>query len=276
MNRNNWRIFHDLGSNKMVFMPHGLDQMFGVDRTTPECSILPPMQGMVARAVLGTAEGRRRYLERMSQLYTSVFHVGAILRRVDELSAVIHPVIAASDSQAARRQEQAVQGLKSRITRRDESLRQQFAALATRPAFDTNGVMRLSGWRPKTQSGTAAHRQEEGPGGVPLLYVTAASGNTIASWRTRVLLDPGSYRFEGRVRTRDVRPGSGEAGAGAGLRISGGTVASGLTGTTDWRRVVYPVRVTEGGADVEFVCELRASRGEVWFDTSSLMAVRLR
>jgi spore coat protein H len=276
MNRNNWRIFHDLGSNKMVFMPHGLDQMFGVDRTTPECEILPPMQGMVARAVLGTAEGKRRYLERMGQLYADVFHVDALLRRVDEINAVVHPALVAADPHAARRHDQAVQWLKSRITRRDESLRQQLADLATRPTFDTNGVMRLARWRPKTQSGTPAHRQEEGPGGVPLLYLTAASANTIGSWRTRVLLEPGSYRFEGRIRTREVRPGSGEAGAGASLRISRGTVASGLTGTTDWRRFVYPVRVSEGGADVEFVCELRASKGEAWFDTSSLMVVRLR
>jgi spore coat protein H len=276
MNRNNWRVFHDRAANKMVFIPHGLDQMFGVDRATPECPILPPMQGMVARAVLGTPDGRRRYFERMTQLYSDVFHARALVQRVDDLAAVIRPVIVASDPQAARRHDQAVQWLKSRIARRDESLRQQLGALATRPAFDSNGTMRLTGWTPgKTQSGNAAHRQEQGPDGVSLLYITAASANTVASWRTRVVLDPGNYRFEGRIRTREVRIGSGEP-AGARLRISRGTAPSGLAGTTDWRRFVYPVRVAEGGPEVEFVCELRASRGEAWFDTSSLMVVKLR
>jgi spore coat protein H len=276
MNRNNWRVFHDLSQNKMVFIPHGLDQMFGVDRTSPDCSILPRMEGMVARMVLGNAEGRRRYLERLSQLYADVFHAEALLHRVDELAAVIRPVIAVADPQAARYHEQAVRGLKSRIARRDESLKQQLAALATRPAFETNGVMHLAGWRPKTRSGTPVHGQEAGADGVPSLHLAASGGNMIASWRTRVLLDPGSYRFEGKIRTRDVRPNSGEVGAGAGLRISAGTAAQGVSGTTEWRRCVYPVRVSEGGSDVEFVCELRASRGEAWFDTASLVVVRLR
>jgi spore coat protein H len=52
MNRNNYRVFHDLDSNKMVFLPHGLDQMFGQWRSRPESPITPMMKGVVARAVI--------------------------------------------------------------------------------------------------------------------------------------------------------------------------------------------------------------------------------
>ena len=48
MNKNNYRVYHDPDSNKMVFIPHGLDQMFGVERASPSMSIRPPMQGLVA------------------------------------------------------------------------------------------------------------------------------------------------------------------------------------------------------------------------------------
>ena len=44
------------GSGKMVFMPHGMDQMF----YQPESSLFPELKGVVAKAVLETAEGRRR------------------------------------------------------------------------------------------------------------------------------------------------------------------------------------------------------------------------
>jgi spore coat protein CotH len=133
MNRNNWRLFHDLGANKMVFFPHGLDQMFGVQRASPDCPILPHMQGMVARAVIGTPEGRRRYLEKISQLYTNVFHVDALLKRVDEVAAAIRPVIAESDPEAGRRHDEEVRWLKERIRQRDTSLKRQLSAPAGRP-----------------------------------------------------------------------------------------------------------------------------------------------
>ena len=50
----------DLESGRLVFLAHGLDQMFGVWRTRPDHSITPQMRGLVAKAVLQTAEGRRR------------------------------------------------------------------------------------------------------------------------------------------------------------------------------------------------------------------------
>jgi spore coat protein H len=276
MNRNNWRVFHDLETNKMVFFPHGLDQMFGVERTTPDCPILPHMQGMVAAAVLGTVEGRRRYLQRMSQLYTNVFHREAILKRVDQLAAVIRPVIAESNPSAARRHDQEVQWLKTRIAQRDESLKRQLGALTIQPKIGPNGTIQLTGWRPRTQSGTPNFRDPQGGETASLLYIGASNGNTTGSWRTRLLLDPGLYRFEGKVRTRDVKPASGETNAGAGLRISGGAVSQELSGSTDWRHFTYSFQVSDTGSEVEFVCELRAPRGEAWFDAATLQAVRLR
>src|SRR5437667_5914751 len=62
MKKNNYRVYHDLDTDRMVFFPHGLDQMFW----EPNGLILPRMEGGVARAVVQTPEGRRRYLERMS------------------------------------------------------------------------------------------------------------------------------------------------------------------------------------------------------------------
>src|SRR5262245_1715633 len=248
MNRNNWRLFHDLGANKMVFFPHGLDQMFGVERATPDCPLLPPMQWMVARAVVGTAEGRRRYLERVSQLYTNVFHVDAILRRVDGLAAVIHQVIAESNPSAARRHDQEVRWLKERITQRDQSLKRQLQALASQPKTEANGTIRLAGWRPRTQAGAPAFGQEQGGDGGSLLYIRASNGNTVGSWRTRLSLEAGLYRFEGRIRTKNLKPVS-EANAGAGLRISGGRVLQELTGSIEWQSFVYPFEVPGGGSE---------------------------
>lgn len=275
MNHNNWRLFHDMDANKMVFFPHGLDQMFGVERATPDCAILPRMQGRVALAVIRNPEGKRRYLERMSQLYTNVWHVGAILKRVDQLAAVIRPAIAESSPSAARYHDGEVENLKERIAQRDQSLRRQLAAVSNQPKLEPSAAMNLSGWSQRPQTGSPEFRREQIADGKEALYL-AAKSNTIGSWRTKVMLEEGAYRFEGKVRTQDVRPSSGEPNAGAGLRISGGMVRPELTGTQDWQKVAYAFRVPEGGGEVEVICELRASRGEAWFDTSSLRVLRLR
>jgi spore coat protein CotH len=273
MNHNNWRLFHDQAVNKMVFLPHGLDQMFGVERSTPECPILPHMSGRVAVAVLKTSEGKRRYLERMSELYTNVWHVQDILKRVDQLAAVIRPVIAETSPSVARYHDSEVENLKERITERDQSLRTQLASVQEQPKIQVNGTLPLSGWTRRTQSGNAEFRQEKSPEGQDLLYL-AVNGNTICSWRSRTMLEEGVYRFEGKVRTKNVKTGS-EPG-GAGLRISGKAVVPELSGTQDWQKFGFPFRVPEGGGEIEVICELRATRGEAWFDTSTLRVVRLR
>ncbi len=48
-----------------------------------------------------------------------------------------------------------------------------------------------------------------------------------------------------------------------------------LTGTSDWTDFRYPFTVQEETSDVELVCELRATRGEAWFDAGTLRLVRL-
>jgi spore coat protein H len=273
MNHNNWRLFHDMDANKMVFMPHGLDQMFGVERTSPECSILPPMRGLVARAVMACPEGKHLYLERMAQLYTNVWHVDAILKRVDQLNAVIRPAIAESDSSAARYHDREVENLKERIIERNQSLRRQLASLSNAPKLDGKGALRSAEWVQRTQAGTPEFKLEKSPEGNNLLYL-GVHGNAICSWRTQVILDEGDYRFEGKVRLNNVKPI--ESNGGAGLRVARNPVVDELSGTQDWQKFSYPFRVADNETETQFICELRASRGEAWFDTSSFQIVRSR
>src|SRR5262249_15831572 len=82
MYKNNYPVYHDPHSNHLVFMPDGLDQMFGTGASCSTLSLTPRAEGMIASAILATVEGRRRYLERMAQLYTNTFKVDIITNRV--------------------------------------------------------------------------------------------------------------------------------------------------------------------------------------------------
>ena len=73
MNRNNYRLYHDTATDKIVFMPHGMDRVLGRHRSGLDLSIVPPRLGLVARALQTTAEGRRLYVDRVAALFETAF-----------------------------------------------------------------------------------------------------------------------------------------------------------------------------------------------------------
>src|SRR5262245_4718021 len=72
MKKNNYRLYHDLETDRMVFLPHGMDQMFW----QPTGTVVPAarnVEGLIGRVLLETSEGRRLYRERAASLLTNVF-----------------------------------------------------------------------------------------------------------------------------------------------------------------------------------------------------------
>jgi len=111
---NNYRIYHDPERNKLVFIPSGMDQMFG----EPNGPALPGFGGFVARAVIETPEGRRRYWARMREVMRTVFEPERWVKRLDEAEAKIRPALAAVDPGAAN-------GLKGQVDRLRNGIRQR-------------------------------------------------------------------------------------------------------------------------------------------------------
>lgn len=270
MNRNNYRLFHDLDSDRMVFLPHGLDQMFGVWRSTPTSTITPMMKGIVARTVIQSPEMRRRYLDRISFVLTNVFDVEALTNRVRELSAKVQPLLA-GDFSALVNQERSAQWLAERIVNRLRSVREQLQEASTPLKFDATGVALLNDWRSSREAGNPSFNRSRGT--QETLQVSASGNYAYGSWRTQVLLEPGDYQFAGRMRTQDLQFDNNVTRGGATLRLSGDRTSRMLTEAPEWTTFTHDFSVS-GLSDVELVCELRASRGRVWFDAASLKLIR--
>ncbi len=279
MNQNNYRVFHDLGANKMVFIAHGLDQMFGTgtfrrgdELASADCPIFPPLHGAVADAVMGTPEGRRLYVQRLAQLYTNLFRVELLLKRVDELSSVIRSAMTESDPQSARNYQREVNALKAHIQQRDKSLARQLVDASKPRDPKLSAPVHLTGWATKVQGGQPEFDKSAAESRPNLLHISTAHGKAAGSWRTRVQLEPGRYRFMGEIRVQGVT--CADNGGGAGLRISGQRPRHALTGSTDWRPLACEFQVGES-REIEFICELRALDGEAWFDAEKLAVVRV-
>jgi spore coat protein H len=264
--RNNFRIYHDRDNDRMVFLPHGLDQVLG--RKFP---MMPPnANGLVARAVLDIPEARKRYRERYGQLCTNVFIVESLTDRITTVAAKIDAVIARHDPEKAHSHSGAAARFARRIKERALELQNQ---IAPPPPihFDGIGVARLTNWNSKLDLGQAKLNREEDSNGNMLLHISTESGCT-ASWRTTLDLPAGEYRFQAHVKTKGVVLPN-EERAGAGLRISGHRLGQKNSGDRNWTPIYFDFEVPEN-KDTELVCELRAKKGDIWYDLKSLKLIR--
>lgn len=266
--RNNYRVFHDLDADRMVFIPQGLDQVL----TQSESPVIPRLQGMVARAVLEIPEARELYVQRVADLTLGVFQPDAIARRLREVSQRLAAAVGESNPAAASAIEQKSRSLTRRFQKRADFLRRQFVP-ANSHSLNTSEALPLSNWQSQTDLGEAALTQERAEDGTSILHIATTNGCT-ASWRTTVALDPGKYRLEARLRTRGVMFPEDDPRAGAGLRVSRHRVGQKNAGDHPWMPVNFDFELAAGQPEIELVCELRALRGEVDFDQASLRVVR--
>jgi len=267
---NNYRLFHDTTRDKMVFIPQGMDQLFGTSRPVTS-SITPPFKGLVAEALFSIPQGRQRYLKRLEELSTNEFRLEALYPRVDRLAEKLRPALANSPRMLSQFA-QAVQNLKMRMAQRAASVAQQLSKpeRPMRLAQDENTP--LSGWSFKSGPTQSASGTRAVLGGRDVLQVTGNGPGSSGSWRKAVLLDEGHYEFSGLTRTQGVVASEAPDTSGVILRVSGERSSKGITVSTEWKTLTYEFDV-RGIQEVELICEFRG-QGTGCFDAGLLRLAR--
>src|SRR4051812_167445 len=206
--KNNYKVYHDPDTDKISFFPHGMDQMFW----SPPSALLPgnpqgalAPDGLVARAVLQTSEGRKRFKERVGVLYTNLFQVEALTNRLNQIQARIRPVLASINPAEASNHD----GQADRIRQLVAQSASRIGKLLTEPEpkplkFDSQGLISLAAlteWRSvKPAADKAEAERSSSEDGKKCFHIKAGiDGKCTAAWRIKVLLEPGSYQFEGMV-----------------------------------------------------------------------------
>ena len=186
--KNNFRVYHDLDSGKMVFFPQGMDQMLG----TAEFPWRPSLAGLVARSVMSTPEGEARYVATFGSLLTNVFKVEELTNRVDQLVEELRPVLSGGDWARIRQEASFVT---ERIVQRQRSLLAQFNQPARVPLQFRDRVAPLDGWTVTEGPSHVKLDQVTTPEGEALHIATA--GETAASWRTQRIGSARTLSFRG-------------------------------------------------------------------------------
>jgi spore coat protein CotH len=124
--RNNYRIYHEPASDRFVFLPDGMDQLFG----RADFPVEPHMAGLVAKAVLETREGRDAYRKRLALVLTNCFKVETLTDRIHTWRDAVAPKLTRSEASALRSE---ANDLSDRIRQRLAYVRRQLAATPSKP-----------------------------------------------------------------------------------------------------------------------------------------------
>ena len=276
MNRNNYRVYHDLDTGKMVFFPHGMDQMFW---ETHHFIIPRPnrFNGLVAQKMMETPQGRKLYRERFGQVFTNVFQIDVLTNRVDELAALIRRHV---DDVSGFDNETKV--VRNRLIAQHANFTKRLAEPEPKPLVFPEGFANVTNWTiPLTPRDPAnAVRERVQIDGRQALHILTTNHmtNTSASWRASVLLGEGSYRFEALAKVSGVASMMNtNKGGGAGIRHSGITKPrkNSLEGDSGWQKLTYDFDL-KYEEEIQLLCELRATKGEVWFDEKSFRLEKVK
>jgi hypothetical protein len=262
-NRNNYRVYFDVDTGKAQFWIHGTDQTFG----DPNFPIYRDSGSMVGNAVMSNPVWKQAYHDRVRKIYETILKPYDWPAHVVDVGEKFKAGIAVHDAKLAANYENQIREARDRVANRIAGIARQLGDVPNAPKFGQNGVLKLTAenWG---EQGVAAAIDQIGIDGKKCFHIRADGAST-GSWRRSLPLPPGKYRFVSKMRTVGVIASQTQSGEGAGIRISGGTRTSpdSAAGDTPWKDVSYDFEAP--GGDVILVAELRATKGEVWFDRDS-------
>lgn len=295
-NRNNYRVYHAPDTDRLVLMPHGMDQLW----RSPRGSFTPPLSSLLGQRLFVVPAMAERLSVRMRELTNTVFAPSFVDGIVTNAQARLRQRLVLEGREGEFDPvERAVEDTRRRTRQRMAAFAGQKYQPPQAGEFDSQGTMRLAAW--ESAVGDAEDSRpattEVTDEGLPVFRLVAGSRHGPAAIRKRVLLTPGRYRLEARVRTRSV------SGLGAcldaewarrGQRFdSTESPIEGVSGSSDWtvlRRELNvmprgePGRRRPGGPmggaadaprEILLHAELRADSGTAEFDAAGFVLRRL-
>jgi hypothetical protein len=212
---------------------------------------------------------RARYFDKVRELRSAIFQTETLTNRARAIAAKVSPILKEKDPEKARDQEKELNKFCAAIERRGKSIDEQLATPITPLKFEGATSITLAKWESKTNFGRPFMARAPGDG-AETLKLGAADGSSIGTWNTKVWLEPGKYKVEGRVKTKDIVADLGDPRAGAGIRVARNRPENYTPGTSDWKNVSSEFSVDDPVSEVQIVCEFRGSAGEASFDSIKL------
>ncbi len=265
MNRNNYRVYHNLDNGKIIFFPHGMDQMFSV----PDGDYHTPPNGIVARTLIQIQEAKILYRKRYIELLETVFVPYYITNRIAEMVGAIEPVLEKEDKNLSKNFHWGVKRSQDLILKRIEFLNK----LLILPQSDTTqfDIAKTENWKEILHSGAKLSKNKFD--GKEIFCIESNSESTAGFCHT-ISLNPGYYKFEALVKTENVSSENNQYGATIRTSISMKEQTNKINGTTDWKKATCEFEVLPITKTVDLICELKSKTGKAFFSSIQLIKVK--
>lgn len=270
---NNYRLYFDSRNDRAVFLPHGMDQMFG----DPHMSLWNHPGPLISRAIMQNNAWRARYRKRVEQLLPKL-KPDVLGSKIDALQVRLQPVLQSISPELAENQANQAKDFKRRITERYNSIQNQLREPDPEILeFGSEGELNLTDWWPVLEAGKAELTivDKFGKEKKPAYKIAlTAEPPVVASWRKGFLLGPGKYRFSVRSYLENYQPAENEP---AGVRLLNNFIAVESTQNNydRWTTQTLDFEVLEDRREVELILELRGAAGDAYFDCESIKLKKL-
>ncbi|MFM7151385.1 MAG: CotH kinase family protein [Gemmataceae bacterium] len=125
-NRNNYRIYFREKDNKAVFIPHGMDQLFG----NPQDGLRPGFESLVARAIMSHPDGRKLADARLREMVQKHFQVDRLHKRIDEWVAKFKESVKGTPYEPLGKDlEERAKAIKNQVSARADYLKRELPNL---------------------------------------------------------------------------------------------------------------------------------------------------
>ncbi len=91
-NANNFHVYRDPATGKLVFIPHGLDQIMRAEEVGHTAAVSVYSESLLASRLLAIPSMRVRYVGRLRELFATVWSPEALSAEVARLRALLEPV----------------------------------------------------------------------------------------------------------------------------------------------------------------------------------------
>jgi len=270
---NNYRIYHDPDSDKMLFLPQGMDQMFW----RPSTSIFPDFSGALAIAVLETDDGRKQYRQACKELFTAVFsslsnHIAAVHGRLSREFAV-------QGIDVIARLEAATLDLNGRIAeRRAFLLKQLFSTEPPLVVLAPGESKTISNWGVAVDHGSPGFSITSLDSATRILWTQFDSTNPSSAvrWESRLKLPQGLYSFSARMTCNEAIL-RGQT-IPLSVKVWGGKELQSESDRADLRqlRISHTFSISDKADETLIQCKLSASGSTVLMKLADLELTRIQ
>ena len=274
LNVNNYRLYFD-PAGKGYFLPHGMDQMLG----DLNASLFDSPRSLVGSTVLTNPVWRSAYRARIKELNALFQPSGVVARQIPVVAERLAQAQQRISGDAARDQIAKAEDVRRRFLERGRMIAGMLSVGEPPPPqplrFDDQGVAIPTDWKRFSQVADTKLESGRDPNGRFIYSIKVGrSGVCVASFRSTVIVGPGVYSFQARARTQDVVGLEDDAGSAVGIRVWGGSRTERADGTGE-KDLSFGFTVEDAQREVTLAMEMRASKGQVWFDGGTVRLVRI-